>query len=145
MSTNIQILDSVIFPVISCNKDESEAIISRMLEGAGMPELWEAVRDQNEKMKFLLYIRGAGRINCAKTFSHIEFYYQRLFAVKMKKIAHFVRGRLPSADKQFATNFPPSQPSSTPLQSRRAVQNAKICSVLHFAVQEWAMGSMHWG
>ena len=110
-----------------------------------MPELWEAVRDQNEKIKFLLYIRGAGRINCAKTFSHIEFYYQRLFAVKMKKIAHFIRGMLPSADKQFATNFPPSQPSSTPLQSRRAVQNAKICSVLHFAVQEWAMGSMHWG
>ena len=49
MSTNIQILDSVIFPVISCNKDESEAITSRMLEGAGMPQLWEAVRDQNEK------------------------------------------------------------------------------------------------
>ena len=34
---------------IPCNKDESEAITSRMLEGAGMPELWEAVRDQNEK------------------------------------------------------------------------------------------------
>ena len=66
-----------------------------MLEGAGMPELWEAVRDQNEKNEVSFILRGAGRINCAKTFSHIEFYYRRLFAVKMKKNRPFCFGKAP--------------------------------------------------
>ena len=76
MSPNIQILDSarVIFPqVILCNKDESEAITSRMLEGAGMPELWEAVRDQNEKIKFLLFKEEPDGLTVQKLFHTLSF------------------------------------------------------------------------
>ena len=44
-----------------------------MLEGAGMPELWEAVRDQNEKMKFLLFKEEPDGLTVQKLFHTLSF------------------------------------------------------------------------
>ena len=44
-----------------------------MLEGAGMPEVWEAVRDQNERMKSLLYKEEPDGLTVQKLFHTFSF------------------------------------------------------------------------